>query len=30
MTEADAITDYDGYIESELILPRSGKEMSSE
>ena len=29
MPEADAISDYDRYIESEVILPRNGKELSS-
>ena len=29
MPEADAIADYDRYIESEVLLPRNGKEMSS-
>ena len=29
MTEADDIADYDRYIESEVLLPRNGKEMSS-
>ena len=29
MPEADAITDYDRYIESKVILPSYGKEMSS-
>ena len=28
MPEADANMDYDSYIESEVILPRNGKEMS--
>ena len=27
--EADAISDYNRYIESEVLLPRNGKEMSS-
>ena len=30
MPEADAIADYNIYIESEVLLPRNGKEMSSE
>ena len=30
MPEADAIADYDRYIESAVLLPRNGKEMSSE
>ena len=29
MPEADAIVDYDIYMESEVLLPRNGKEMSS-
>ena len=28
MPEADDIADYDRYIESEVLLPRNGKEMS--
>ena len=30
MPEADAIADYDKYIEFEVLLPKNGKEMSSE
>ena len=30
MPEADAIADYDRYIESEVLLPRNGNGMSSE
>ena len=30
MPEANAIADYDRYIESEVLLPRNGKETSSE
>ena len=29
MPESDDITDYDRYIESEVLLPRNGKEMNS-
>ena len=29
MSEADDIADYNRYIESEVLLPRNGKEMSS-
>ena len=29
MPEADAIADYERYIEYEVLLPRNGKEMSS-